>query len=137
MSVLRLTRRITVNGTFLVAFLATATLILVTKSSLANAPPPRVERSEELPAKLGKFERFGFARRIEPRDRDGLPRDYLLSLTGADYGFNGDSSFHVELFKWENSSAAYADLTSQRKREGQNRGFIGEPIGTLSAPASS
>lgn len=132
MSVLRHPKKGTKQRTLLAALLAALSLFVVIEPTAANAPPPRVERSEALPTKLGRFEMVGFARQIEPRDRDGSPRDHLLSIIDADYGFNADSGFHVSIFKWENSSAAYADLTRRRQREGQSSGFVREPVGTLS-----
>jgi hypothetical protein len=73
----------------------------------------------------------GFAKQIEPRDRDGLPQGHLLSMIGADYGLSDGSTFHVSLFKWESDSAAYAELTRLRQREGINSAST-EAIGTLS-----
>ena len=107
-------------------------LSLFAQATPANAPLPPIERSDALPAKLGSFEMSDHAREIKPRDRDGLPQNHLLSIIDADYGINGGSNFHVTLFKWENDSAAYADLTKLRKREGRISASNTETIGTLS-----
>ncbi len=132
MSVLSLTNKFTTeNRILLFALAAILCLPLFAQSSAANAPPPRVERNDALPSKLGNFQMFGFAKQIEPRDREGLPRNHLLSIIDADYGFNGGSNFHVSLFKWESDSAAYADLTNLRKREASSSAST-ETIGTLS-----
>ncbi len=103
--------------------------------SIANAPPPLVKRTEALPEKLGNFARFGFAREIEPRDRDGAPREGLLSMIDTDYGFVGspvNPTFHVSLNKWEGDSAAYADFTNLRAREGKGSTTPSVAIGTVS-----
>src|SRR5690349_16950541 len=113
---------------FLIAIASVLGISLFPRVTSGNAPPPRIERSDGLPSKLGNFELFEFAREIKPRDRDGSPQNHLLSIIDADYGINGDSNFHVTIFKWENDSAAYADLTRLRKREGRTSAPNAETI---------
>lgn len=117
---------------FLIAIASVVSFALSASSTSANAPPSRIERSEALPPKLGSFEMIGFAKEIKPSDRDGLPRNHLLSIIEADYNINGGTNFHVTLFKWDNDSAAYADLTKLRKQEGRVSVSSNDAIGTLS-----